>query len=465
MAYVQSWRADADKIENRTGIRLASNLRMVALLGGASFIAMLLLISLIYFVSEDGADSFGDVLLMQAAGPLRTAKSDQLGQAIVTAIADGARSGGTSYVELVGSKGEQLAGNLALRRVQPDGLPYTVGTGDGAPAPLRVIAWALPDGHQMVFAQDCAHVAQQGHRFLLIAFLGGTIALFGLAIGLVECLPGTGQRLRQLNVVAGRIAQGDLAARMPVTERSDALDDISQSINAMAAEIDRLMAQVRGATDAMAHDLRTPLTHLSGRLAKLQDELTPSGAEMMEGVLEEINAVLSRFTALLRITELEAGGRRATFVPVRAFTVLAGVIALYEPLAEEEGVAMTLEGSRDLLVRGDEALLFEAMTKIIDNALAHTPRGGSIALRCWSQNDRVAIEVRDNGKGMAPDEREAMLRRFRRGSAERTAPGAGLGLSLVAAVAHLHGFDLQLEDGSPGLVVRLVAPSVERMSR
>ncbi|HWU01855.1 MAG TPA: HAMP domain-containing sensor histidine kinase, partial [Novosphingobium sp.] len=176
----------------------------------------------------------------------------------------------------------------------------------------------------------------------------------------------------------------------------------------------------------------------------------------IDGAIEDLDMVLARFTALLRISEIEVSGRRSGFAGVDLMTLIAQVGELYEPLADERDVTLSMHGSYGHVVECDEGLMLEGLSNLVDNALKFTEPGGEVSLAVLVRPEGVAIEVRDNGPGIAPAERSLVLRRFYRGAASRTVAGTGLGLNLVAAIAHLHGFALELDDAAPGLIVRVV---------
>jgi len=225
----------------------------------------------------------------------------------------------------------------------------------------------------------------------------------------------------------------------------------------MIDEIERAIAQVKGVTDAIAHDLRTPLTRVRSQLYRLSQssEVQAPAVRMIGAATSDLDIVLDRFAALLRISELEAGRRRAGFAPVDLAALLARLHELYEPLAEDQRIVLALEAAEAVAVPGDEKLLFEALSNLVDNALKFTPPGGRVALALVADARGAVIEVRDSGPGIAAEERPAVIRRFHRGSNAADIPGTGLGLSLVAAILHLHGFALAFRDGAPGLVVEV----------
>jgi signal transduction histidine kinase len=232
----------------------------------------------------------------------------------------------------------------------------------------------------------------------------------------------------------------------------------------MLDEIERLMNEVKGVTENIAHDLRTPLTRLLAGIerARRRDPTAEEYAGAIDDAIVETKDLLATFNALLRIAEIEAGARRAGFKTLDLLMVTTDVADFYEPMAERKGVSLALEnltgGTSE--VTGDPSLLFEAIGNLVDNAIKFTPSGGQVALRTICRNAHVAVEVADTGRGIPKEEREAVLRRFHRVDRSRNAPGCGLGLSLVAAVAKLHGLQLTIEDAEPGCRITLWQPDL-----
>jgi len=250
---------------------------------------------------------------------------------------------------------------------------------------------------------------------------------------------------------AGReIAAGDLTRRMPVSSRHDELDMLAATVNHMVAEVERLMAEVRGVTETIAHDLRTPLTRARARLHRLEQALGPddSRAEEARWITQELDTVLDRFRALLRISELEAKARRAGFASVDPAVLVRQAGELYAPVAEEQGVSLTWSAEAQPPIQADPRLLIEALSNLVDNALKFTPAGGHVAV-ALEAGPRIVVQ--DYGPGLPEGEQAAVLQRFYRAERDRLTPGSGLGLSIVAAIVRLHGFALRLEDGRPGL--------------
>jgi len=431
----------------------------LAVLFSISFIATVCaLSSLIYVLTVRELTARTDQVLRHEMTRLLSLPSERLPGNVQAVMAE--NISGLNYFALMGPGGRKLAGNIRLPVKYPSYRPFELPAGAAADPPLRLMAQATNAGGTMVLGRDISQIVDLRARMLQIvassAFLAVVAAL--LVGALLSARPL--RRIQHFRTIANRISQGDFRLRMPLTKRNDELDNVAKTINAMIEEIERLMQQVKGATDAIAHDLRSPLVHLRGRL----DAIEEAGGEvavLARGATEQLDDVLARFTALLRISELEASGRRAGFAPLDAMILAAEVCELFEPLAEERDIHLGLSGSYGSVILGDEKLLFEALSNLVENAIKFIPSGGSVAISVTGDGDAVRIEVSDNGPGIAPGDRDFVLRRFYRGSAARSTPGSGLGLSLVAAILHLHGFSLDLEDANPGLTVRLRCPRVE----
>jgi signal transduction histidine kinase len=263
------------------------------------------------------------------------------------------------------------------------------------------------------------------------------------------------RRVADLQKAARKISLGHFDVRMPIIGHHDELDQFATTVNAMVEEVGRVVAQVKGVTDAIAHDMRTPLTRLRARLdeAARSTGAPPAFSALASQGREELDVVLARFAALLRISEIETGARRSGFRAVDLAVLLRASHQLYVPLAEDQGIRLDHRTAGLTMIGADEQLLFEAISNLIDNAVKFARSTVVIALH--EEAERIEIEVRDDGPGIPIDEREAVLRRFHRGSNAADLPGSGLGLSIVAAIAHLHGATLRLDDAHPGLSARL----------
>lgn len=247
---------------------------------------------------------------------------------------------------------------------------------------------------------------------------------------------------------------------MPILGRGDELDLFAGTVNGMVEEVGRVVAQVKAVTDAVAHDLRTPLTRVRSLLyrASLQPGLDPAVGERLEAAMADLDVVLERFAALLRIAELEARSRRAGFATIGLNALIRAVVDLYDPLADDRGIALAFEESQDRSVHGDDKLLFEAIGNLVENAIKFASDGGRVVIAVSRRSSETWIVIRDDGPGIPIDQHKAVLRRFYRGERAGKIPGSGLGLSVVAAIVDLHQFILEFEDAAPGLIARIRCP-------
>ncbi len=245
-----------------------------------------------------------------------------------------------------------------------------------------------------------------------------------------------------------------------MSRAGDEIDELAAIANRMMDEAERLMVQARTVGEGVAHELRSPLTRLRARLERAATGLDADDPRraLMETCVAEADVVLGRFAALLRIAALEARGRRVGLGPISVSGLVAQVGELFAPLAAERGVAFQAEADEGLEIEADGELLFEALCNLLDNALKFTPRGGHVRLGAHAGPTGVALVVADDGPGIAETERALVTKRFYRGQRHAAVPGHGLGLSLVAAVADLHGFALAFDDAKPGAVVRITCP-------
>jgi signal transduction histidine kinase len=246
--------------------------------------------------------------------------------------------------------------------------------------------------------------------------------------------------------------RGDLGRRLPLSARGDELDLLAHIVNTMLAEIERLIGEVKGVCENIAHDLRTPLTRLRTRLHRLHQQVPPDhpAANLAVGCSDEVEALLRRFSALLRIAELEDLRRREGFASVDLAAILRGVHELYTPLAEDKQVRLELHLEPLPCVHADRELLFEALSNLVSNAVKFTPAGGTVHLRAGPYGGGARLSVQDSGPGIPAEERAAVLERFYRSETTRQLPGSGLGLSIVSAIVRLHGFELDIGTSPAG---------------
>jgi signal transduction histidine kinase len=266
-------------------------------------------------------------------------------------------------------------------------------------------------------------------------------------------------RLESINSISRQIRRGDLSRRMPSTKGGDEFDRLGGNLNEMLDQIEKLMVGVRDVSNAIAHDLRTPLTRLRNHLEQARDDAhNDEMRDRLDETLGEADALLATFRSLLRIVQIEAGNRRREFGEVGLNALVDDVVELYEPLAAEKNLQLTTSAAASVRASGDRDLLFQAISNLVDNAIKYTPTDGTVDIRLGEGSLGARIEVADSGTGIPVAERERVFERFFRLETHRGSPGSGLGLSLVAAVVALHGGSISLEDNNPGLRVLFDLP-------
>jgi signal transduction histidine kinase len=317
--------------------------------------------------------------------------------------------------------------------------------------------YILPDGHRLLVGRSLFEAKRV--KSAINRALGWGLAvtiLLGIVGGYLTSRHML-QRVDSMSRTARRIVGGDMASRMKLTGAHDEFDQLAASFNDMMDEIERLVGNIRTVTDNIAHDLRTPLNRLRSRidvalLAK------PDAADLrrtLEETLSEADNLLATFNALLAISHAESGQRLHTFEPLDPARLAEDVAELYEPLAEDKGVTLICHAVQGAQLQGDRHLLFQALANLVDNAVKYTPEDGRVTVAVVQDGDRVEISVADTGPGIPKADHARVLDRFVRLDQTRSTPGNGLGLSLVRAVARLHGATLSLEDNTPGLKVRI----------
>ncbi|WP_313178534.1 ATP-binding protein, partial [Massilia sp.] len=267
-------------------------------------------------------------------------------------------------------------------------------------------------------------------------------------------------RIQGISQTTAAIIEGKLSRRLAEPHDGEELRLLTQTVNRMLDQIEQLVTGVQNVSNSIAHDLRTPLSELRARLEELaitRPDTDETYAEI-DAAITDIDRVMRIFQALLRLAEIDSGSRRNGFVEVDLARLGEEVTEFYAPVAELKEIALGFEAGEELTVVGDPVLIAQALSNLVENALKYAPEQGTIAVAAQRAPNGLALSVVDNGPGIAEDERPKVVERFYRVDGSRGTPGVGLGLSVVSAVARLHGGTLALEDNAPGLRATLVLP-------
>ena len=374
---------------------------------------------------------------------------------------------GDRILLLTDSSLKPLSGNL---RSWPGNVPAAAGNyrinidyGDRARQDTLVHVAHLGD-YYLLIGRDNKLFAPLERRFWygLTAAIA-VLSIAGLMIGLIT-RRALMSRVYSIGQTVTAIIHGDLKHRLPTNLSDDELDTLARTINGMLEQIEQLVHGVRNVSNSIAHDLRTPLAELRSRLEELLLMRPAPDATFAEldGAVADVDRVIRIFDALLRLAEIDAGLRRSGFVSLDLADLAAAAVEFYAPAAELKNIRLTLHAQGPLAVSGDPVLIAQALGNLIDNALKYAPQDGLIDVTIRRRIDGLAeIAVTDNGPGILDAEKTKVVERFYRGDASRGTPDVGLGLSLVQAVAKLHGSALELADRHPGLCAVFAVPCSE----
>ncbi|HSU04751.1 MAG TPA: HAMP domain-containing sensor histidine kinase [Acetobacteraceae bacterium] len=325
----------------------------------------------------------------------------------------------------------------------------------------RVHRYELPNGYHLLVGRDVRTRAQL-RQLLTDALLWAMLVVAVMAtVGGLVVRSLFRRTLANVSATASAIAAGDFAQRVKLSGRGDEFDQIAEMINDMLDRIGRLMDGVRQVSNAIAHDLRTPITRARTRLedAALHAETAPELRAAIERATTDLDGIVAVFHALLRIAEIEAGSRRSAFARLDLTPLLGAVAELYDAVAEDKGVRLAIDVPENLVTCGDRELIQQAVANLVDNAVKFSPPGATVRIQAMMTGTGPSITISDQGPGIPLTDRSRATERFFRGETARSTPGAGLGLALVQAVAQLHGGELRLSDGGPGLVASLSIPA------
>src|SRR6266550_9041505 len=363
---------------------------------------------------------------------------------------DRGRIAGNVESEPSGLKMESTAQNAVVVRIDGSGREKQA---------ARLIARSLPDGNVLAIGRNIDEVTGIAHG------VGGAFALgvvpavlLCLAVGVVLSARAR-QRIVEVNERVQRIVAGNLRERLPHRNADDPFSKLAMIVNGMLDEMETLIQSLAGVGSDIAHDLRTPLTR--ARLILERGRSRASTLEQLQAVadrtIEALDQSLSIITAILRLTEIEKSQRSAGFGKVALADLIREVADMYEPIAEDKGIALLVHLPHELSVHGDRDLLIEAVANLVDNAIKYSPAGGQVEIGLFHGNREDIVRVRDSGSGISERERDAVLRRFYRSDKIRHTPGLGLGLNLVAAIVKLLGFRFTIHPGA-GCIVEIACP-------
>jgi signal transduction histidine kinase len=386
---------------------------------------------------------------------------EELARQIELELNDGIDSD-TEIFLVVSPSGQRVVGNLTatpmatrpLGRVVTDQVMR-----EGKRTTGRLVVQQLPDGGFLYVGRDLSEQRSISDLVIKALLAGAGASLLVLVAGALLFRHQIEKRIGHIRQTAHRIEAGDLTQRIPVSS-DDEFGRLSVDINRMLDRIGHLMDGVRHVSNAIAHDLRTPLARIRSRLdeAVRRQSSIAALSEAAGAAIEDIDELILVFEKLLQIAEAESGVRAKSFEAVDLNGIAKDMVELYDATAEQRRVSLKPGGGAAVLAAVDRNLVASAVASLIDNAIKYAGPGATVEVGVYAQPQSVAIEVRDNGPGIPEAERPRVTERFYRLDHSRNLPGNGLGLSIVSAIATLHGGALQLEDAAPGLLARIVLP-------
>ncbi len=318
----------------------------------------------------------------------------------------------------------------------------------------------LPDGFHLLIGRDISDLGQFAKQISAALVIAILLIFILAAVASVSVTRRTVGRIESINATSRAIMERGLGKRIPLRGTADEWDQLAQNLNLMLERIEELIAQVKQVSDNVAHDLRTPLSRIRGRLEKagFENRLPDHAHSLISETIADLDDVLRMFSSLTRISQIETTNQTAAFRTVNLVDIATEVVELFDAAAENKGGRIQAVAEKPVSIIGDRDLLFDAMANLVDNAIKHGREGGLVTV-CVDGNDSEAtVSVSDDGPGIPADEFEHVLKRFYRLERSRSTPGNGLGLSLVAAVGHLHGARIMLSDNAPGLRIALHFP-------
>jgi signal transduction histidine kinase len=425
------------------------------------------LFSFIYVKIDDYLITRSDRMILVQVDFIAVLPPEQRISAIEDHLKEDSR--GVQFAGLFDPKGGRLAGNLArvpeqLRINAPaQSVQAARIRSDLGDPVIRAIGRHLSNGDTLVIGRNVDETSEISH------VVGEALAL-GLLPAFCLCLIGGAwlslraqKRVDDVNQRVQRIIAGNLRERLPHRNVDEPFSRLAVIVNGMLDEMETMINALSGVGNDIAHDLRTPLTR--ARLALERGRANAGTVEQLQQVADKaivgIDQALAIITALLRLAEIENSRRSAAFGGVALHEMLREICDVYEPIAEDKQIKLSVKAADNLEVRGDRDLLFEAIANLVDNAIKFTPEGGNVEIELVRDDRQTVVRVSDTGPGIGQQETDAVLRRFYRSDKIRNTPGVGLGLNLVSAIVKLHDFRLLIHPG-PGGRVEIVCPDVRQ---
>lgn len=386
---------------------------------------------------------------------------DSLAADVTRQLYDGIDSDREIYL-VIAADGRRLAGNLTAwsSSVPLSRIVNADVVRNGIPTRARLLAYPLPGGGFYVIGDDLRELGAMQSLVWRALAVGAVLAVVMTIVGAFLFRRQISGRISDIRTTARSIAAGDLSQRIPTVSK-DEFGLLNQDINDMLDRIENLMSSVRNVSNAIAHDLRTPLTRMRNKLdlaIRRADTVDAYRATSMAAIAD-IDDIIRLFEGLLQIAEAEAGVGTSGFASLDLGVIAADIAEMYENTADELAIRVTLDTSR-AKVRGDRNLVATAIASLLENAIKYGSDGGRIDISVSSQGSHATISVRDYGAGIPAPELHRVTERFYRLDKSRSAPGNGLGLSIVSAIAKLHRGTLDLGDAAPGLCATISLPLI-----
>ena len=361
-----------------------------------------------------------------------------------------------------------VAGNLKKWPAVNGAGQWSEFSADGAPRQLLLRAtWeTLPNGFHLLVGKDVSDLGRFATQ-IYVALAFTILLIFALAaLASVSVTRRTVGRIESINMTSRAIMESGLGRRIPIRGTQDEWDQLAQNLNSMLERIETLMAEVKQVSDNVAHDLRTPLARMRGRLEKasIEKNAPDHDQSLISETMADLDAVLRMFSSLTRISQIEAANQTAAFRMVNLGEIATEVTELFDAAAEGKGGRVEVFGDKTVRISADRDLLFDAISNLVDNAIKHGREGGLVSVRLDRKDREAILSVSDEGPGIPSEEFEHVFKRFYRLERSRRMPGNGLGISLVAAVTRLHGASVRFIDNAPGLRVELRFPFIDSTS-